>query len=214
MHWITVAPGLPGTSVRVLGVQTLALLTLVLICMQSSGLMAEGDQPSADDLIESLGLKGHIEGGFYRRTYESTGQPRISTGDSERFSMTSIYYLLTAGGPIGHFHRNQSDIVHYYHLGDPIEYVLIHPDGELQTVVMGPDPRRGHHLQLTVVGGVWKASRLTPGGVHGYGLISEAVSPGFDYRDMTLGVTSELLTAFPQHRSYIEALSTEVAPQR
>jgi predicted cupin superfamily sugar epimerase len=74
--------------------------------------------------------------------------------------MTSIYYLLTREGPIGHFHRNRSDIVHYFQLGDPIEYTLIHPDGALETVTMGPDPRRGQVLQLTVPGGIWKASRL------------------------------------------------------
>jgi predicted cupin superfamily sugar epimerase len=182
--------------------------------MQSMTTMAEGKQPSAEELIQSLDLEGHVEGGYYRRTYEATHQARIPTEAGERFSMTSIYYLLTTGGPIGHFHRNRSDIVHYFHLGDPIEYVLIHPDGELETVTMGPDPRAGHRLQLTVAGGVWKASRLNAGGEHGYGLISEAVSPGFDFADMTLGVTSELLEAFPEHRGYIEALSRESAPRR
>ncbi|WP_414979860.1 cupin domain-containing protein [Congregibacter sp.] len=176
--------------------------------------MAEATQPSADELIQSLGLEGHVEGGYYRRTYEASDQPRVHTEDGERFRMTSIYYLLTSGGPVGHFHRNRSNIVHYFHLGDPIEYVLIHPDGELQTVIMGPDPRQGHHLQLTVAGGVWKASRLNLQGAQSYGLISEAVSPGFDYRDMKLGITSELLAEFPQHRSYIEALSREPAPER
>ena len=105
---------------------------------------------TARDLIEALQLEGHVEGGFFRRTYEAQGQPRIDAGQGERFAMTSIYYLLTAEGPIGHFHRNRSDIVHYFHLGDPITYTLIHPDGELQTVTMGPDPRQGHLLQLTV----------------------------------------------------------------
>jgi len=178
--------------------------------------VAETSTVSAEDLIESLGLEGHVEGGFYRRTYEATDKARMTVDGSERFSMTSIYYLLTAGGPIGHFHRNRSDIVHYFHLGDPIEYVLIHPDGELETVVMGPDPRQGHRLQLTVAGGVWKASQLTTPTAQtlGYGLISEAVSPGFDYRDMSLGVTSQLLRDYPQHKRYIEALSREEAPQR
>lgn len=191
-----------------------ALLTALLLSLGCPVLVAEGNPPSADELIASLGLEGHVEGGYYRRTYEATDQARIPTPDGERFSMTSIYYLLTTGGPIGHFHRNRSDIVHYYHLGDPIEYVLIHPEGKLETVVMGPDPRLGHKLQLTVAGGTWKASRLEANGAQGYGLISEAVSPGFDYRDMTLGVTSELLAAFPQHRRYIEALSRESAPAR
>ena len=102
--------------------------------------------------------------------------------------MTSIFYLLTAEGPIGHFHRNESDIVHYFHLGDPIEYFLIHPDGRLETVLMGPDPTRGQRLQLTVHGGIWKASRLTQGKA-GYGLIKR----------------------FPEHADWIRLLSREEA---
>ncbi|MEM1187247.1 MAG: cupin domain-containing protein [Pseudomonadota bacterium] len=168
--------------------------------------------PSAAALIEALELEGHVEGGFFRRTFEATDKPRVDEGYGERFAMTSIYYLLTAGGPIGHFHRNRSDIVHYYHLGDPIEYFLIHPDGRLETVVMGADPTRGQKLQLTVRGGIWKASRLTPGPT-GYGLISEAVTPGFDYADMSLGLTSELLGAYPQHEALIRALSREDPPR-
>lgn len=170
-----------------------------------------GTRPGAAELIEALGLDGHVEGGYFRRTYEASGKPRIDAGQGERFSMTSIFYLLTAGGPVGHFHRNRSDIVHYFHLGDPIEYFLIHPDGRLETVVMGPDPTRGHRLQLTVAGGIWKASHLTDGS-HGYGLISEAVTPGFDYADMTLGVTSDLVQRFPAHAAVIRQLSRENAP--
>lgn len=210
---ITAAARLTSTA-RSMDVRTLFTIVMLPILMESSIVMAEENQPSAEELIQSLGLEGHVEGGFYRRTYEAATQPRISTEDGDRFRMTSIFYLLTAGGPVGHFHRNRSDIVHYFHLGDPIEYVLIYPDGELQTITMGPDPRKGHHLQLTVAGGVWKASRLRGEGEQGYGLISEAVSPGFDYRDMTLGITSQLLADFPQHRSYIEALSRESAAQR
>jgi predicted cupin superfamily sugar epimerase len=171
--------------------------------------MAERKSPGAEELIEALGLSGHVEGGFFRRTYEAENTPRIDAGNGERFSMTSIYYLLTSAGPVGHFHRNRSDIVHYFHLGDPIDYFLLHPDGRLEQVTMGPDPTRGQLLQLTVPGGIWKASRLHTDGELGYGLISEAVSPGFDYADMTLGNTSELSARFPEHRELIEQLSRQ-----
>jgi predicted cupin superfamily sugar epimerase len=192
---------------------TPALAAIALTALLFPPLLVAESPPGAQELIEALGLEGHVEGGFFRRTYAADDQPRVSTEGGERFSMTSIFYLLTRDGPIGHFHRNRSDIVHYFQLGDPIDYFLIHPDGRLETVTMGPDPRRGHRLQLTVPGGLWKASRLHTGGAHGYGLISEAVSPGFDYADMTLGSTSTLTAAFPEHRSLIEALSRESIPQ-
>ncbi len=161
---------------------------------------------SAEELVELLNLGGHIEGGFFRRTYAADYRLPTLAGD-ERLSMTSIFYLLTADSPIGHFHLNRSDVVHYFHMGDPITYYLLHPDGELETVVMGNDLRAGHVLQLTVPGGVWKASQIPADGAQGFGLISEAVSPGFEYADMTLGYRSQMLAQFPEHGALLARLS-------
>ena len=64
----------------------------------------------------------------------------------------------------------------------------------------------GQRLQLTGPGGVWKASHLPAGD---YGLISEAVSPGFEYEDMQLGERSTLLQAFPEHAELIHAYTPD-----
>ncbi len=84
------------------------------------------------------------------------------------------------------------------HFSDLIAYYLVHPDGKLEMVVMGNDLRAGQRLQTTLPGGVWKASQIPEDGEHGFGLVSEAVSPGFEYADMTLGYRDELLKLFPQ----------------
>ncbi|BFM14047.1 cupin domain-containing protein [Maricurvus nonylphenolicus] len=147
-------------------------------------------------IIESLGLEAHIEGGYFRRTFEASHRERIQTARGERFSFTSIYYLLTDDSPIGHWHLNQSDIFHAYHLGNPITYYLLHPSGELEVKVLGPDLQAGQELQFVVPGGVWKASELTQGQ---YGLISEAVVPGFDFADMQLATESQLIEEYPQY---------------
>lgn len=160
---------------------------------------------SAEDIARALDLSGHVEGGFYRRTYQADHRQLVSTTTGDRFLMTSIYYMLTRQSPIGHFHLNKSDIMHYYHLGDPIRYTLIFPDGTLETLVMGSDVARGQLLQLHVKGGIWKASELLPGD-HGYGLISEAVSPGFDFADMTIGTAENLAQQFPQHSKIIKRM--------
>jgi len=157
-----------------------------------------------EELIEQLGLEAHVEGGYFRRTFEAGHRDKINTEHGPRFTMTSIYYLLTRESPTGHWHLNRSDILHFFHLGEPVTYYLIHPDGELETVVMGPDPGQGHVLQLAVRGGTWKASHLPAGD---YGLISEAVAPGFEYDDMELGTAEKLLELFPRHRAVIEAYS-------
>lgn len=161
---------------------------------------------STEALIKALNLEQHVEGGYYRRTYQSDHRDMVNTGGGERFLLTSIYYLLTNKSPIGHWHKNQSDILHFFHLGEPITYYLIHPDGSLETVVMGSDPTKGQQLQLLVKGGTWKASHLRQGE---FGLISEAVSPGFDFADMQLGSRQVLLEQFPQHQELIQQFTRE-----
>lgn len=177
----------------------------VLLCLAThAGAQAEG--LTAQQIAKQLNLQGHVEGGFFRRTYASENSV-VAPGGDERLAMTSIFYLLAAESPIGHFHKNHSDIVHYFHLGDPITYHLLDEDGGYSTVVMGPDLAAGQVLQLTVPGGVWKASQIPNDGVYGYGLISEAVSPGFEYADMTLGYADDMLRWFPQHAGLVNELS-------
>ncbi|TDG15918.1 cupin domain-containing protein [Seongchinamella unica] len=179
-----------------------AALALWLIAFHVTAGGSGLNYPDRNTVIEQLGLESHVEGGYFKRTFQADHREKIDQGSGPRFTMTSIFYLLTADSPVGHWHLNRSDIVHYYHLGAPLNYYLIHPDGTLETAVLGPDLAAGQQLQLTVTGGTWKASHLAHGD---YGLISEAVSPGFDYEDMRLGDRATLLAAFPQHRSLIEA---------
>jgi hypothetical protein len=162
--------------------------------------------PNAPELIAALKLAHHVEGGYFLRTFQADQRPMLEIGGGQRYLMTSIYYLLTEDSPIGHFHLNQSDIVHYYHLGDAIRYSLIYPDGTLKTVVMGNDVLAGQCLQLHVPGGIWKASHLLDGSA-GYGLISEAVTPGFDFADMAMGDRQKLTAQFPEHSALFERMT-------
>jgi len=123
---------------------------------------------TASNLVAALDLEPHVEGGFFRRTYQADHRDMLETEGGQRFLMTSIYYLLTAESPVGQFHFNQSDILHYFHL----------------------------------------ASRLL-NGENGFGLISEAVSSGFDFADMEIGNRRKLTTQYPQHRALIEMLTRD-----
>ena len=164
--------------------------------------------PNAKDLIKLLQLEPHPEGGFYARTYDGGGRPAVPTEAGPRPPLTSIYYLLTLDSPIGHFHCNKSDILHFWQAGDPIHYYLIDPDTKkLTEITLGPDLAAGQQLQLAVRGGIWKASSLEDSGPAGFGLISEAVSPGFEYADMTLGAALDLLRQFPEYKNLIPKLS-------
>lgn len=168
---------------------------------------AEPRKYTRQEVIDYLQLEGHIEGGFFRQTFKARDRMPIDTEHGPRTTMTAIFYLLTSESPIGHFHINRSDIQHFFHTGDPVTYYMIHPDGRIETQVMGSDLGNGELLQMTVPGGVWKASRIPTDGDCGYTLIGEAVSPGFDYADMTLGYRALLLELFPQHRELVIELS-------
>ncbi|MEM1433125.1 MAG: cupin domain-containing protein [Pseudomonadota bacterium] len=161
------------------------------------------EAPEVARLIEQLRLEPHVEGGYFRRIFSGTDGVSVARPEGPRPALTSIQYLLTARSRIGHWHLNRSTIVHYFQLGDPLCYRLLTPDGELETLWLGPDPAAGHRLFLVVPGGVWKSSELVAGGA--FGLIAEAVSPGFDYADMQLGVAAELVAAHPQHEAVIRS---------
>ena len=136
---------------------------------------------STRELIDYLNLEPHPEGGYFKRTYESSLKTAVGPLNAERKLLSCIYYLLTCDSPVGHLHENRSDIVHFFQLGSPITYTLISPEGKISRTTLGPNIELGQQLQLAVPSGWWKASELTSGE---FGLISEAVSPGFEYEDM------------------------------
>lgn len=146
------------------------------------------------ELIKQLSLVEHIEGGYFSETYRSSlNIPTARTG-SDRSILTSIYYLLTDDRPIDYFHRNQSDILHYFQAGSAITYLILSPSGELKKTKLGLNFSQGEVAQLLVPGGYWKAAVLEAGE---FGLLGESVAPGFDYRDMEIATVEYFQTSFP-----------------
>ena len=164
------------------------------------------NQLSKDEVIKLLNLEHHFEGGYFRQTFRADQRPKVSTERGERLTLTTIYYMLTKENNIDHFHTKYSDGIEYYHLGAPITYHLIYPDGRYEKVVVGPDIAHGQQLQLAVTGGTYKAAELTQGE---YGLVSEAVAPGWQMEDMVEINRAELLKKFPQHKEIITRLAKE-----
>ncbi len=163
--------------------------------------------PTKSELIKSLALTEHREGGFYKRTYQSPTTIQTNRQPPERYLLTSIFYMLTEDKPIGYFHINRSDIIHYFQLGSPIIYLTISPEGILEKHILGPDISQGHCLQLIVKGGYWKASMLETGE---FGLLSEAVAPGFDYKDAEMATPATFKKLFP---SLWDTISSYVLPE-
>ncbi|MEM8829597.1 MAG: cupin domain-containing protein [Cyanobacteria bacterium P01_G01_bin.19] len=147
-----------------------------------------------EEIIQHLGLVEHVEGGYFTETYRSELEVDTDRIDKKRSILTSIYYMLTSDRPIDHFHRNQSDILHYFQRGSAITYLILSQAGELSKVKLGLDFARGEVAQLLVPGGYWKAAVLEQGE---FGLLGESVAPGFDYRDMEIATPEYFQASFP-----------------
>ena len=147
-----------------------------------------------ENIIKKLSMRKHIEGGYFCETHQSEIVVDTTREDNKRPIITSIFYMLTDDRPIGYFHKNQSDIIHYFHAGSALTYLVIEPNGELKKIKLGADILADEQLQFVVKGGCWKATILEQGE---YGLLGEAVAPGFDYKDMEIATKEHLQSLFP-----------------
>jgi uncharacterized protein len=156
-------------------------------------------QDTIQQLVKSLELLPHPEGGFYKETYRSI--ETIEGG--KRNLMTSIYFLLTSEN-VSKFHRIKSDEHWYFHAGSPL---IIHSLDE-----------NGHHKRLVgndIENGVFPHFFVPKDTIFGssvleensYSLVSCVVAPGFDFEDFELFEREYLLSQFPNQREIILKLS-------
>ena len=167
---------------------------------------------SAEYWIEKLDLLPHPEGGCYREVYRCSeschacGLP-VRFGADRTFS-TAIYFLLQAGG-FSAFHRIKSDEIWHHYDGGDLEILVIHPDGDLQRVILGKQRAEARPM-VVVPHGSWFAARLSPG--QGYVLCGCTVAPGFDFADFEMAARTELVRHFPQHAGVIGQLTRSGNP--
>ncbi len=146
------------------------------------------------DWITQLSLVEHVEGGYFSESHRSAEHMPTKREGGDRNILTSIYYLLTDDRSVDHLHKNKSDIMHYFQAGSAITYILVDLEGKLSRVKLGLNLAHGEVPQLLVPGGYWKAAVLEAGE---YGLLGEAVAPGFDYRDMEIAEAANIQAQFP-----------------
>ena len=122
----------------------------------------------AQELIRTLGLVPHPEGGYYKEVHRSAAAP------GRRPASTAIYFLLVAG-QVSRWHRIDAEEVWHHYEGGPLE--LLWEDGQVVRAVLGPD----RHLAV-VPAGAWQAAR--PLGE--YALMGCTVAPGFEFQGFSL----------------------------
>lgn len=159
---------------------------------------------NANYWIENLDMISHPEGGYFKETYRSETDFEPKGFSGKRNYATSIYFLLEQNN-VSHFHRIKSDEIWYYHAGYPLTVYVIHSNGELEELKIGPNIHKGEVLQAVV-----PANSIFGSTSHNaYSLVGCMVSPGFDFNDFELFTTSELLNLYPQHPSIIKQLTKE-----
>lgn len=161
-----------------------------------------------NQIIKSLDLEPHPEGGFYKETYRSEGvmNPQDSGLEMEgnRNFSTSIYFLLVAGN-FSAFHRIKQDEIWHFYDGDPIDLHVINPKGEYTKVKIGRNFANGEVPQYVVQAGDWFASEVSQNG--NYSLAGCTVSPGFDFRDFELANAQQLTAVYPVYLEVISRLT-------
>ena len=156
-----------------------------------------------------------VEGAWIKVTYGSTdrlaAEALPARYGSSHVAGTAIYALVTRED-FSAMHRLKTDEVWHFYGGDPMEILLLHPDGRGEIVVLGADPFAGQKPQFTVPAGTWMGSRPVASGPDAYGFFGCTMAPGFDYADFEPGYRDELQRSFPARRELIAQLTrTEFA---
>jgi predicted cupin superfamily sugar epimerase len=149
-----------------------------------------------------------VEGGYFFQSYRSKytlAQPSLSACYAgERALSTAIYYMLTPD-TFSAMHRLKGDEVYHFYLGDPVEMLMLKPDGAAEAVLLGQDILAGMRVQHAVAGGTWQGSRLAPGGK--YALMGATMAPGFDPQDYEPGKRDALSAQYPNYAPLIAFLT-------
>jgi predicted cupin superfamily sugar epimerase len=133
--------------------------------------------PSAAEIIRTLDLKPHPEGGQFRETF------RDSRADATgRAASTAIYFLL-ARGERSHWHRVDAVEVWHYYAGAPLVLEMAaDANGPVRRMKLGPDIAMGERPQGVVPAGSWQAAES----LGDWTLVGCTVAPGFEFSGFEL----------------------------
>lgn len=103
-------------------------------------------------------------------------------------------FLVTPHAPV-RLHRIRNDQLYHYYLGDPLELFLLHANGSIERVIVGPDLRVGQRVQLLIPGNTFHTARLLGDGRWFFGASTEW--PGVVPADVEIGNLDQLAEKYP-----------------
>lgn len=160
------------------------------------------------ELVETLELQPHPEGGFYTEVYRSEGLIETDEDDfpDGRHFSTSIYYLLTSDDQ-SDFHRIKSDEIWHHYEGSSLTIHLISGNGTYRKIHLGKNLTKGQKPQQIVPADYWFG--VTVDEPNSFALCGCTVSPGFDFEDFEMADRAALLKKYPDHEEIITQLTQE-----
>ena len=127
--------------------------------------------------------------------------------DNANDAGSALYFLVTPGAPV-RLHRIKNDQLYHYYLGDPLETILLHRDGTIQRIIVGPDLRQGHRVQLLIPGDTFHTARLL--GRRRWFLGASMEWPGVIPADVELGNFEELANQYPAAAADLREIAASV----
>ncbi|MGH3916224.1 MAG: cupin domain-containing protein [Pseudonocardiaceae bacterium] len=147
----------------------------------------EGEQ-----IARLLGLQRLArEGGLFRRTYADAHS-------------SAIYFMLITPD-FSTLHALDTVETYHWYAGSPLRLLLLHPNGQIEHPVLGPNLTAGARPQLIVPAGVWQGSSS----LGEWTLVGTTMAPAFEWSAFRLGQRAELLSGWPQAAPRIRELTRD-----
>jgi predicted cupin superfamily sugar epimerase len=153
---------------------------------------------SAGEIMKLLDLHPHPTCGFTNEIYRSAVQipaADLPAGYEGPRTLGGFLYFLVTGTNHIRLHRIRSDQMYHHYIGDPLEVLLLYPDGKSEVRGVGADLAAGMRPQLLVPGGTFHAGRIRGGG--NYALLGTSVWLRAEPADVEMGNVEVLKAKFP-----------------
>jgi hypothetical protein len=155
---------------------------------------------TADEIRCLLKLERHATCGFVRVTFVS--EARVAAGGlpppfaDGRPVGSALYFMVTPDAPV-RLHCIHNDQLYHYYLGDPLEVLLLYPNGTSERIVVGPNLQEGQQLQLFIPGNTFHTARVI--GRQRWFLGASTEWPGVESTDdVEIGEVDTLALKYPQ----------------
>ena len=132
----------------------------------------------AQEIITSLNLKPHPEGGWYRELHRSS--LRVTMSQESRCALTSIYYLLQRQES-SRWHTVKADEIWHFYAGAPLELFAYQPGERALVRRVLAAPAAEIEPAAVIPAGTWQAARS----LGEYSLVGCSVGPGFEFADFS-----------------------------